>query len=485
MDAWCELNCVAEASAFFEGLLQQGVLRPNEAVYNVMIKGFARCRCKRAHGVCGCNPCRCSQPEQASQKFREMAELGLHPDTVTLNTLLDAHCSAGQLPHACSLLESICRSNAAKLGPSELRAAAAARQPARRGRSAPSGAPGGPAHGGAGAGLCRPNLVSFETVLRGALRSILNPPGRPGGAPAAHGCGGGGGGGGGGGCCGAPPPPSTTSVLELLAPIVSLLRSCCPALDTRTLGTLGQLCTALRVGWRPPPAAAEPADADGAAATAEAQRALLEALSLAWERAVGEAEEEAAAAAHLLPSALFGAPPPHAPPPSLHPPHAPALAPPHAPPPHPPTHAPPLPLATSAAVVATAEEKATQGEGEEGAASLRVWRLRVVGLSCQGCVGAVEQALRGVAGVREAEVSLEEGAATVRAHASVAPHTLVTAVEAMGKGAQLLPEAVAAPADEAPLSGAERAELLALRARVQELEAALRGVRAAVGGVAL
>ena len=108
-----------------------------------------------------------------------------------------------------------------------------------------------------------------------------------------------------------------------------------------------------------------------------------------------------------------------------------------------------------------------------------------MGLSCQGCVGAVEQALRGVAGVREAEVSLEEGAATVRAHASVAPHTLVTAVEAMGKGAQLLPEAVAAPADEAPLSGAERAELLALRARVQELEAALRGVRAAVGGVAL
>ena len=144
MDAWCELNCVAEASAFFEGLLQQGVLRPNEAVYNVMIKGFARCRCKRAHGACGCNPCRCSQPEQASQKFREMAELGLHPDTVTLNTLLDAHCSAGQLPHACSLLESICRSNAAKLGPTEMRAAAAARQPARRGRSAPGGAPGGP-----------------------------------------------------------------------------------------------------------------------------------------------------------------------------------------------------------------------------------------------------------------------------------------------------------------------------------------------------
>ena len=97
--------------------------------------------------------------------------------------------------------------------------------------------------------------------------------------------------------------------------------------------------------------------------------------------------------------------------------------------------------------------------------------------------------VRGVVGVREAEVSLEEGTATVRAHAGVAPHSLVTAVEAAGKGAQLLPEdqpEEAAPAaDEAPLSGAERAELLALRARVQELEAALRGVRAAVGGVTL
>jgi len=90
-----------------------------------------------------------------------------------------------------------------------------------------------------------------------------------------------------------------------------------------------------------------------------------------------------------------------------------------------------------------------------------------------------------VAGVREAEVSLEEGAAIVRAHAGVAPHTLIEAVEAMGKGAQLLPEVAVAPADEAPLSAMERQELLALRARVQELEAALRGVRAAVGGVAL
>ena len=156
--------------------------------------------------------------------------------------------------------------------------------------------------------------------------------------------------------------------------------------------------------------------------------------------------------------------------------------------PPPPPHAPPPPLATCAAAAA-AEVKAAQGEGEEGAASPRVWRLRVEGLSCQGCVGAVEHALRGVAGVREAEVSLEEGTATVRAHAGLAPHSLVTAVEAAGKGAQLLPEdqpEEAAPAaDEAPLSGAERAELLALRARVQELEAALRGVRAAVGGVTL
>lgn len=36
-----------------------------QAAYNVIIKGLARCRCARARGMCGCNPCRCCQPEQA------------------------------------------------------------------------------------------------------------------------------------------------------------------------------------------------------------------------------------------------------------------------------------------------------------------------------------------------------------------------------------------------------------------------------------
>ena len=445
LDAWCELNCVDEASAFFDGLLAKGVLRPNEAVYNVMIKGLARCRCKRARGSCGCDPCRCCQPAQAEERFREMAAHGLAPDTITLNTLLDAHCSAGQLVHACSLLESICRSSHAKGRPAPRRSNA---------RGTAYGGSGGGGGGGGGA-PCQPNLVSFETVLRGALRQLRSLRSRPAGSLHADCCGGGGG--------GAAALDTAGGMLELLSPTVRLLGSCGPTPDARLLGTLAEMCDGLRVEWRPPPAAlAEPAafdaarDADGGA---EAKRSL-DALVGAW--------EEATATAHLLPTSLMGPPAVHAPPQERQrPPPAPMTMTSHAPPP--------------AALPNNAD-------GMGAAAGLAVTRLRVEGMMCEGCVRAVERALRDVAGVSEVEVHLDDGAATVGALASVAPHSLVEAVEAAGKRAQLVSSggsADKADGDEPPLSSAERRELVVLRARVRELEAALATVKAAVGNVAL
>ena len=106
----------------------------------------------------------------------------------------------------------------------------------------------------------------------------------------------------------------------------------------------------------------------------------------------------------------------------------------------------------------------------------------------EGCVRAVDRALRDVAGVSEVEVRLDEGAATVGALTSVAPRSLIEAVEAMGKHAQLVVSGGGADTedgDEPPLSSSERQELVALRARVRELEAALATVKAAVGSVAL
>ena len=58
--------------------------------------------------------------------------------------------------------------------------------------------------------------------------------------------------------------------------------------------------------------------------------------------------------------------------------------------------------------------------------------LRVEGMSCAGCVNAVRNALVGIAGVREAVVSLEEGSARVVHDEGAAPSDLVAAIEAAG-----------------------------------------------------
>ena len=46
----------------------------------------------------------CCRPERGLEIMQEMAKLNLRPDTVTINTLIDAHCSAGQMQQAWLLL---------------------------------------------------------------------------------------------------------------------------------------------------------------------------------------------------------------------------------------------------------------------------------------------------------------------------------------------------------------------------------------------
>lgn len=58
--------------------------------------------------------------------------------------------------------------------------------------------------------------------------------------------------------------------------------------------------------------------------------------------------------------------------------------------------------------------------------------LAVDGMKCEGCENAVDSALRGVEGVRRADVSHEEGRAQLVLDDEVAPEELVTAVEDAG-----------------------------------------------------
>jgi len=58
--------------------------------------------------------------------------------------------------------------------------------------------------------------------------------------------------------------------------------------------------------------------------------------------------------------------------------------------------------------------------------------LRVEGMACEGCVSAVTKALKGVEGVRRADVVLDGGEATLVLEDDVREEDLLAAVERAG-----------------------------------------------------
>src|SRR5690606_17374097 len=64
-------------------------------------------------------------------------------------------------------------------------------------------------------------------------------------------------------------------------------------------------------------------------------------------------------------------------------------------------------------------------------------QLEIEGMVCASCARHVEQALEGVAGVREARVNYPSGTGTVAAQAAVAERDLVAAVERAGYRARV------------------------------------------------
>lgn len=68
-------------------------------------------------------------------------------------------------------------------------------------------------------------------------------------------------------------------------------------------------------------------------------------------------------------------------------------------------------------------------------------KLRIQGMSCEHCVQRVEEALKGLPGVAQVRVSLEEGLATVELSSEgISTGQLVEAVEQAGYQAEELVE---------------------------------------------
>lgn len=68
---------------------------------------------------------------------------------------------------------------------------------------------------------------------------------------------------------------------------------------------------------------------------------------------------------------------------------------------------------------------------------MKTVKLSVEGMHCEGCVSRVESALGDVPGVEDVDVSLDRGAADVRAEDSADDRALVEAVAEAGYTASL------------------------------------------------
>jgi copper chaperone CopZ len=68
---------------------------------------------------------------------------------------------------------------------------------------------------------------------------------------------------------------------------------------------------------------------------------------------------------------------------------------------------------------------------------MSIQKLKIEGMTCNGCVGGVTRALKAVPGVTDVRVSLAEGNAEVEAAAPIDPTLLTGAVEKKGYRASI------------------------------------------------
>ena len=77
-------------------------------------------------------------------------------------------------------------------------------------------------------------------------------------------------------------------------------------------------------------------------------------------------------------------------------------------------------------------------QANEEPSDMNVQTLRITGMTCDHCAKSIEEALAGMAGVVEAQVSYDEGTAHIKTEAGVDSTKLIDAVQGKGFGAEVL-----------------------------------------------
>ncbi|GBG34097.1 Pentatricopeptide repeat-containing protein At2g17140 [Hondaea fermentalgiana] len=96
-----------EAEEFVMGTMPKYNLQPAAIHYNILLKGYSKCRCRVTTGQCSCKICMCSNPDRAVELLGLMESRGLQCDVVTLQNVVEAFCSAAQLDKARSIVQDV------------------------------------------------------------------------------------------------------------------------------------------------------------------------------------------------------------------------------------------------------------------------------------------------------------------------------------------------------------------------------------------
>jgi len=98
---------VEEAEELVMGTMLSVGLEPAAIHFNILMKGYSKCRCRVTTGYCKCKICSCSDPDRALELLALMEARGLQCDVVTLQNIVEAFCSAAQVDKALSIIKGV------------------------------------------------------------------------------------------------------------------------------------------------------------------------------------------------------------------------------------------------------------------------------------------------------------------------------------------------------------------------------------------
>jgi len=107
LNSFCCAGQPSVAEKYLREVMPQYGVPATSVHYNIILKGYSRCRCKITKGFCSCRICLCANPEKAMEIVQEMEKVKLELDAVSLITVVESFAAAGEVERASMIINSI------------------------------------------------------------------------------------------------------------------------------------------------------------------------------------------------------------------------------------------------------------------------------------------------------------------------------------------------------------------------------------------